>query len=71
MSAKRSYLAAAFNARPFDMPVPPNWFGVAAFALLGAFVNPGWLKALAYLVAVVIASLNTWLLFQTFRGWVS
>ncbi len=41
MSAKRSYLAAAFNARPFGMPVPPNWFGVAAFALLGAFVNPG------------------------------
>jgi hypothetical protein len=26
------------------MPVPPNWFGVAAFALLGAFVNPAlWL----------------------------
>ncbi len=44
MSAKRSYLAAAFNARPFGMPMPPNWFGVAAFALLGAFVNPGlWL----------------------------
>jgi hypothetical protein len=43
MSAK-SYLAAAFNARPLGMPVPPNWFGVAAFALLGAFVNPAlWL----------------------------
>ncbi|MBM0103606.1 hypothetical protein JM946_02575 [Steroidobacter sp. S1-65] len=44
MSGPRSYLAAAFNARPFGMPVPPNWFGIAAFALLGAFVNPGlWL----------------------------
>ncbi|HEY0684050.1 MAG TPA: hypothetical protein VGD45_17090 [Steroidobacter sp.] len=44
MSAPRSYLAAAFNARPFGMPLPPNWFGIAAFALLGAFVNPGlWL----------------------------
>ncbi|GFE78930.1 hypothetical protein GCM10011487_09300 [Steroidobacter agaridevorans] len=44
MSGSRSYLAAAFNARPFGMPVPPNWFGIAAFALLGAFVNPGlWL----------------------------
>lgn len=44
MSGKRSYLAAAFNARPFGMPMPPNWFGVAAFALLGAFVNPAlWL----------------------------
>ncbi|WP_129641008.1 hypothetical protein [Peristeroidobacter agariperforans] len=44
MSGSRSYLAAAFNARPFGMPLPPNWFGIAAFALLGAFVNPGlWL----------------------------
>ena len=44
MSGPRSYLAAAFNARPFGMPVPPNWFGIAVFALLGAFVNPGlWL----------------------------
>jgi manganese transport protein len=35
---------------------------------MGAFVNPGWLKALAYLVATVIATLNGWLLFQTVRG---
>ena len=47
MIAKRSYLAAAFNARPLGMPVPPNWFGVAAFALLGALVNPAlWLIGL-------------------------
>ena len=36
---------------------------------MGAFVNPAWLKALAYLVAVVIAGLNAWLLAQTFAGW--
>lgn len=41
MRRSPSYLAAAFNARPFGMPVPPNWFAVAAFALLGALVNPG------------------------------
>jgi len=35
---------------------------------MGEFVNRRWLKALAYLVAVVIAGLNTWLLFQIFRG---
>jgi manganese transport protein len=35
---------------------------------MGEFVNPMWLKALAYLVAGVIASLNAWLLVQTFRG---
>jgi hypothetical protein len=41
---KRSYLAAAFNARPLGMLVPPNWIGLAAVGLLGAFLNPGfWL----------------------------
>jgi manganese transport protein len=35
---------------------------------MGEFVNPLWLKALAYLVALVIATLNAWLLVQTFRG---
>ena len=44
MSGKRSYLPAAFNARPLGMPVPPNWFALAAFALLGGLVHPGfWL----------------------------
>jgi hypothetical protein len=39
-----SYVKAAFNARPFGMPVPPNWFMLAAFGLLGWFVDPGfWL----------------------------
>src|SRR5215203_2584736 len=33
---------------------------------MGQFANPGWLKALAYTVALVIASLNVWLLYQTF-----
>jgi manganese transport protein len=38
---------------------------------MGDFVNPTWLKVLAYLVATIIASLNTWLLVQTFRGWMT
>jgi hypothetical protein len=47
MKNKPSYLAAAFNARPLGMPVPPNWFGIGAFGLLGALVNPGlWLIGL-------------------------
>jgi len=38
------YWWAAFNARPLGMPIPPNWFGIAAIGLLGAFVHPGlWL----------------------------
>jgi manganese transport protein len=35
---------------------------------MGEFVNRTWLKLLAYFVAVVIASLNAWLLLQIFRG---
>ena len=35
---------------------------------MGEFVNPHWLKGLAYLVACVIGGLNVWLLIQTFRG---
>jgi len=47
MKNKPSYLAAAFNAKPFGMPIPPNWFGIAAFGLLGALINPGlWLIGL-------------------------
>lgn len=47
-------LWAAFNARPLGMPLPPNWFALAAFGLLGLFVSPGfWLLGagleLAYL----------------------
>ena len=37
-------------------------------AKMGEFVNPPWLKALAYTVAFIIAALNAWLLFQTARG---
>jgi len=36
---------------------------------MGEFVNPRWLKALAYAVAFAIAGFNVWLLVQTFRGW--
>jgi len=38
-------------------------------AKMGEFVNPAWLKALAYGVAVVIAALNAWLLLQAFGSW--
>ena len=34
-------------------------------AKMGPFVNPPWIKALAWTVAVVIAALNVWLLYQT------
>lgn len=37
--------------------------------LMGRFVNPLWLKVLSWSVAIVIAVLNAWLLWQTFAGW--
>ena len=62
MSGPRSYLAAAFNARPFGMPVPPNWFAVATFALLGAFVNPG-----LWLIGAGLEGLYLWTLSRNSR----
>jgi len=38
---------------------------------MGDLVNPRWLTVLAYFVALVIGSLNAWLLFQTVREWMS
>ena len=35
---------------------------------MGAFVNPLWMKVLAWTVAVIIALLNVWLLYQTFAS---
>ncbi len=37
-------------------------------AKMGPFANPGWVKALAWMVAVIIAALNGWLLYQTIAG---
>ena len=36
---------------------------------MGEFVNPRWLVALAYLVALLIAAFNAWLLVRTVGGW--
>jgi len=34
-------------------------------AKMGRFVSPWWLRSLAWGVSMVIAALNTWLLYQT------
>ncbi|OIP73165.1 MAG: divalent metal cation transporter [Oscillatoriales cyanobacterium CG2_30_40_61] len=36
--------------------------------LMGEFVNPLWLKSLAWLVAIIIVGLNVWLLLQSILG---
>jgi manganese transport protein len=38
---------------------------------MGEFANSTWLKVLAYGVALIIAALNAWLLFNTFRKWLA
>ena len=38
---------------------------------MGEFVNPRWLKILAYVVAVFIAALNAYLLVRVVGGWIS
>jgi hypothetical protein len=52
-----TYLAAAFNARPLGMPVPPNWLCLAAVGLLGVLAHGVWLIGagleLGYLLALV------------------
>jgi manganese transport protein len=35
---------------------------------MGVFVAPRWIQALAWVIAVIIAALNVWLLYQTFFG---
>ena len=40
-------------------------------AKMGEFVNPRWVKALAWLVAGIIAGLNAYLLIQTIGAWLS
>ena len=39
-------------------------------AKMGEFVNPRWLKIMAWTVAIIIAGLNAYLLVQTFASWV-
>jgi manganese transport protein len=38
---------------------------------MGEFVNPLWLKMVAYAMGFLIAGLNIWLLVQTVAGWLT
>lgn len=39
----RDYLKSAFSARPWGMPVPPNWIMLAGFGMLTLLLSPGFL----------------------------
>jgi hypothetical protein len=62
MSAKRSYLAAAFNARPLGMPIAPNWLALAIVALLGFAINPG-----IWLIGAGLEGLYLWMVARNAR----
>ncbi|MES1255533.1 MAG: Nramp family divalent metal transporter [Acidobacteriota bacterium] len=55
-----------------SLQLPFAVFPLVAFtsdpAKMGAFVTPRWLQALAWAIAVIIAVLNVWLLYQTVAG---
>jgi manganese transport protein len=40
-------------------------------AKMGEFANAAWLKGLAWVVALLIAALNAWLLLKTFGEWLA
>jgi cell division protein FtsB len=59
MAGFTTYLRAAFNARPLGMPLPPNWIGLAACGLLGAFLHPGfWLIGAGLEVGYLMTLVN-------------
>jgi hypothetical protein len=62
MKKPPNYLWEAFKARPLGMPIPPNLFGIAAFGLLGALVNPG-----LWLVGAGVEGLYLWWLSRNER----
>jgi hypothetical protein len=53
----KDYIKAAFHAKPWGMPIPPNWILLAGVGILGALVTPGFLVLgagleLGYLLAL-------------------
>ena len=67
-TAKLLVMSQVFLSLQLSFAVFPLVRFTSERAKMGAFVNRGWLKVLAYSVAVVIAALNAWLLLQTMRG---
>ena len=70
-TAKLLVLSQVILSLQLSFAVFPLVMFTSERAKMGEFVNPLWVKVLAYTVAVVIAALNGWLLYQTFRGWMS
>src|SRR3989440_1631600 len=61
-------LSQVILSLPLSFAVFPLVWFTSDRVKMGEFVNPGWLKALAYFVACAIAGFNGWLMVQIFRG---
>ncbi len=70
-TAKLLVLSQVILSLQLSFAVVPLVMFTSERAKMGELVNPQWVKILAYLVAAIIATLNGWLLFQTFRGWLA
>jgi manganese transport protein len=70
-TAKLLVLSQVILSLQLSFAVVPLVMFTSDRAKMGEFVNAPWVKALAYLVAFLIAGLNAWLLYQTFAEWVT
>jgi len=67
-TAKLIILSQVILSMQLSFAVFPLVMFTSERAKMGEFVNPRWLKWLAYAVAYFILGLNLWLLIQIFRG---
>ena len=70
-TAKLLVLSQVILSLQLSFAVFPLVMFTSERAKMGEFVNGPGTKALAYTVALIIAALNAWLLYQTFAGWMS
>ena len=68
-TAKLLVLSQVILSMQLSFAVFPLVMFTGEKAKMGEFVNPPWIKVLAWTVAVFIAALNVWLLAQTLREW--
>lgn len=70
-TAKLLILSQVILSLQLSFAVFPLVMFTSERAKMGEFTNPMWLKVLAYTVAFIIATLNAWLLLQTFGNWLA
>ena len=64
-------LSQVILSMQLSFAVVPLVYFTSQRSKMGRFVNPTWLAATAWVVAIGIIGLNAWLLFGTFREWLA